>query len=118
MFQYPALRTVLRRAVTEAIGYALVKTWTDHVILTMDDMGNAQNSWLEHWHYPTLTQEQIRKHLIEPLRSHRAILSLNVVPGFVDDALRRVVPSWQQQFVDAFEPPRITSPQSEGSMKA
>ena len=102
MFQYPALRTVLRRAVTEAIGYALVKTWTDHVILTMDDMGNAQNSWLEHWHYPTLTQEQIRKHLIEPLRSHHAILSLNIVPGFVDDALRRVVPSWQQQFVDAF----------------
>ena len=102
MFQFPALRTVLRRAITEAIGYALLKTWTDHIILTMDDMGNAQNSWLEHWHYPTLTQEQIRTYLIEPLRNHHAILSLNIVPGFVDDARRRIVPSWEQHFVDAF----------------
>jgi len=102
MFHLPAFRTVLRRAVTEAIGYALVKTWTDHIILTMDDMGNAQNSWLKSWHYPELTQGQIRSHLIEPLRNHRAILSLNVVPGFVDDARRRIVPSWEQHFVDAF----------------
>jgi len=102
MFYYPALRTVLRRAITEAIGYAFVKTWTDHIILTMDDMGNAQNSWLEHWHYPELTQEQIRSHLIEPLRNHHAVLSLNIVPGFVDDAQRRIVPSWEQHFVDAF----------------
>jgi hypothetical protein len=102
MLHFPALRAVLRRAITEAIGFTLEKTWTDHVILTMDDMGNAQNSWLGSWHYPELTQEQIRKHLIEPLRSHHAILSLNVVPGFVDDARRRIVPSWEQHFVDAF----------------
>jgi hypothetical protein len=102
MFLLPAIRTVLRRAVTEAIGYALVKTWADHVILTMDDMGNAQNSWLASWHYPELTQEQIRKNLIEPLRLHHAILSLNLLPGFVDDTRRRIVPSWQQRFVDAF----------------
>ena len=26
----------------------------------------------------------------------------NIVPGFVDDARRRIVPSWEQRFVDAF----------------
>lgn len=102
MLLYQPLRTALRRAVTEAIGYALTKSWTKTIVLTMDDMGNAQNAWLEHWHYPALTQEQIRHSLIEPLQAHHAVLSLNIVPGFVDDAQRRIVPTWQQQFTDSF----------------
>ncbi len=67
MLLYQPLRTAVRRAVTEAIGYSLTKSWTKTIILTMDDMGNAQNAWLEHWHYPALTQEQIRHSMIEPL---------------------------------------------------
>lgn len=102
MLLYQPLRTALRRAVTEAIGYSLEKAWTKTVILTMDDMGNAQNAWLEHWHYPALTQEQIRHSLLEPLQAHHAVLSLNIVPGFVDDAKRRIVPTWKQQFTDEF----------------
>jgi hypothetical protein len=102
MLLYQSLRTALRRAVTEAIGYSLNKTWTKTIVLTMDDMGNAQNAWLEHWHYPALTQEQIRHSLIEPLEAHHAVLSLNIVPGFVDDAQRRIVPTWKQQFTDQF----------------
>jgi hypothetical protein len=102
MLLYQPLRTALRRAVTEAIGYALTKSWTKTIVLTMDDMGNAQNAWLEHWHYPALTQEQIRHSLIEPLQAHHAVLSLNIVPGFVDDAQQRIVPTWQQQFTDNF----------------
>ncbi len=61
------MRTALRRAVTEAIGYSLTKSWTKTIILTMDDIGNAQNSWLEHWHYPELSEEQIRNSMIETL---------------------------------------------------
>jgi hypothetical protein len=102
MLLYQPLRTALRRAVTEAIGYALTKSWTKTIVLTMDDMGNAQNAWLEHWHYPALTQEQIRHSLIEPLQAHHAVLSLNIVPGFVEDAQRRIVPTWQQRFTDSF----------------
>src|SRR5262249_37418038 len=102
MLRYQPVRTALRRAVTEAIGYSLTKTWSKTVILTMDDMGNAQNAWLEHWHYPALTQDQIRHSIIEPLKAHNAVLSLNIVPGFVDDAQRRIVPTWQQQFTDGF----------------
>ena len=102
MLLYQQLRTALRRAVTEAIGYALVKTWTNDIVLTMDDMGNAQNAWLEHWHYPALSQEQIERYMIEPLKAHHAILSLNIVPGFVDDAQHRIVPTWHAQFTDEF----------------
>jgi hypothetical protein len=102
MLLYQPIRTALRRAITEAIGYSLVKTWSKTVILTMDDLGNAQNAWLEHWHYPALTQEQIRQYLIEPLKAHKAVLSINTVPGFVDDAKGRIVPTWHHQFIDAF----------------
>ena len=102
MLLYQPMRTALRRAVTEAIGYALTKSWTKTIILTMDDMGNAQNVWLEHWHYPALSAEQIRHSMIEPLQAHHAILSLNIVPGFVDDAQHRIVPTWRQQFTDGF----------------
>jgi hypothetical protein len=102
MLLYQSMRTALRRAITEAIGYSLNKTWTKTIILTMDDMGNAQNAWLEHWHYPALTQEQIRHSMLEPLQAHHAVLSLNIVPGFVDDEQRRIVPTWRQQFTDQF----------------
>jgi hypothetical protein len=102
MFLYQGMRTALRRSITEAIGYALVKTWTNDIVLTMDDLGNAQNSWLEHWHYPALSEEEIRRYLIEPLKAHHAVLSINTVPGFVDDKQHRIVPSWRQQFTDGF----------------
>jgi hypothetical protein len=102
MLLYQEIRTALRRAVTEAIGYSLTKSWTKTIVLTMDDMGNAQNSWLEHWHYPELSEDQIRHSMIEPLQAHHAILSLNIVPGFVDDAQHKIVPSWHQNFTDGF----------------
>ncbi|MEW5978449.1 MAG: hypothetical protein AB1898_21855 [Acidobacteriota bacterium] len=102
MLLYQPLRTLLKRSITHAIGYAVVKDWRHHIILMMDDLGNAQNAWLEHWHYPTLTADEIRRHLIGPLQKHNAVLVVNVLPGFVDDARREVVPSWQQVFTDEF----------------
>src|SRR5665213_3911774 len=102
MLLYQGIRTALRRAVTEAIGYSLTKSRIRTIVLTMDDMGNAQNSWLEHWHYPELSEEQIRHSIIAPLQAHHAILSLNIVPGFVDDAQHKIVPSWHQNFTDGF----------------
>src|SRR3984957_16781842 len=102
MLLYQPMRTVLRRGVTEAIGYSLEKTWRKDIVLTMDDLGNAQNSWLEHWHYAALTEGQIRRYLIEPLKAHHAILSINTGAGFVDEKQHRIVPNWQQQFTDDF----------------
>lgn len=96
-------RIWFRRAIAEAMGYSVVKTWKDHVILRMDDPGSAQNAWLKSWHYPTLTAEQIRNWIIKPLKKHNAKLTVFVVPGFVNDNTRSIEPSWQERFVDKFD---------------
>jgi len=49
-----------------------------------------------------LSEAQIRHSIIAPLQAHHAILSLNIVPGFVDDAQHKIVPSWHQNFTDGF----------------
>jgi len=102
MFTYQPMRTLLRRAITLTIGYNLYKTWENQIIMIMDDPGTAQCAWLEHWHYPTLSEEMIEKYLIKPLQEHEAILNINVVPGFVNEEKQWIEPSWQQHFVDAF----------------
>jgi hypothetical protein len=99
---YQALRTVLRRALALAVGYELGNYWSKDAILEMDDLGCASNSWLESWHYPTLSEPQMEKFLIEPLAAHQARLTINVCSGFVDRNLRAIVPSFQQVFTDAF----------------
>ena len=99
---YQALRTVLRRALALAVGYQIENEWSKEAILEMDDVGCAPNSWLEHWHYPTLSQQQMERLLIEPLAKHDARLTINVCCGFVDRDQRAIVPSFQQVFTDAF----------------
>jgi hypothetical protein len=106
MFSYQAYRTLLRRAITWSLGYSLHKTWQNKAWLIMDDPGGAQNSWLEHWRYPTLTEQQIEQYLIKPLKQHNAILIMNVVPGFVNDKLKRAEPAFQRKFTDEFSTPQ------------
>jgi hypothetical protein len=102
MFRYPDIRTLLRRAITWTIGYNLYKTWGDQMIMIIDDPGTAQNAWLEHWHYGSLSEETIEKYLIKPLRENNAVLNINFVAGFVNDEKGYVEPTWTQQFVDEF----------------
>jgi hypothetical protein len=102
MFSYQEIRSLLRRAITCSIGYSLFKTWENKAWLIMDDPGVAANSWLDHWHYPTLTEQQIENHLIKPLKEHNGILVINVVPGFVNDQFKRIEPSFQRKFTDEF----------------
>ncbi len=102
MFDHQAIRTLLRRALAEAIGYSLHQSWENHKIMAMDDPGGAGCAWLDHWHYPTLTREQYREHLIEPLKKHQALLVINVVPGFANEETRQVELSFQQRFTDRF----------------
>ncbi len=102
LFLFPEIRTLLRRAITWTIGYNLYKTWKNEVILIMDDPGGAQNVYLEHWHYPELTEDVIEKYLIKPLRENNAVLNINFVPAFVSDAKHRMEPSWTQKFTDGF----------------
>ncbi len=102
LFDYQDLRTLIRRAITWTIGYNLYKTWENDLIMIMDDPGGAQNTYLEHWQYPTLTEDQITRHLIEPLQKHQAVLNINFVPGFVNDEKKSIEAAWTQDFTDHF----------------
>ncbi len=102
MFNYQDMRTLLRRSLTWTIGYNLYKTWENDIIMIMDDPGGVQNAWLEHWHYPALTEELIEKHLIKPLVDNHAILNINFVAGFVNEQEKRLEPAWNRSFIDEF----------------
>ncbi|MCK4345126.1 MAG: hypothetical protein KAX05_07545 [Bacteroidales bacterium] len=102
MFYFQDIRTLLRRAITWTIGYNLYKTWENDLIMIMDDPGGAQSVYLEHWHYPELTEDVIEKYLIKPLQEHNAILNINFVAGFVNDKKHMLEPTWKQNFIDEF----------------
>jgi hypothetical protein len=102
MFSFQGIRTLLRKAITWTIGYNLYKTWENDIIMIMDDPGGASNAWLKHWHYAGLTEQAIDDYLIKPLLEHKAVLSINFVPAFVNDDKRRLEPAWIQQFTDEF----------------
>ncbi len=102
MFYFQDIRKLMRSAITWTIGYNLFKTYENDIIMIMDDPGGSQNTYLEHWHHPELTEEVIDKYLIKPLRENKAVLNINFVPGFVDDKEGIVLPTWKKQFVDEF----------------
>jgi hypothetical protein len=68
----------------------------------MDDPGGSAGNWLEHWHYPELSEETIEKYLIGPLTEHNAVLNINFVPGFVNDDAGKLEPTWNNSFTDKF----------------
>lgn len=102
LFYFQGMRTLLRRAITWTLGYNLYKTWDNDLIMIMDDPGGAQSSWLEHWHYPVLTEDIIEKYLVKPLQEHNAVLNINFVAGFVNDRKRRLEPTWNESYIDGF----------------
>jgi hypothetical protein len=98
-------RDLLKRTLVWTNGYALYAEYPHSVLLAMDDMGAADKTFYEGWHYPTLTEEQIRAGLIEPLRQRGAVLTENVVTGFVDRRTRRVLNPWElRNVVDELDP--------------
>ncbi len=102
LFYFQGMRTVLRRAISWTVGYSLYKTWDNDLIMIMDDPGGVQSSWLEHWHYPQLTEDFIEKYLIKPLQEHNAVLNINFVAGFVNEAKQQLEPTWNEVYTDKF----------------
>lgn len=102
MWHNANIRKIIRNAITWVVGYTLYKTWENTAVMWIDDFGNAQNVWLEHWHYPTLSADTIEQYLIKPLLEHNAILNINLVPGFINDEKGRLEPAFQRDFVDDF----------------
>ncbi len=100
LFFYKDVRTLLRRAITWTIGYCVYKTYPNEIIMIMDDPGGSQNVYLDHWHHPVLTEQEITNYLIQPLKKNHAVLNVNFVPGFVNEEKGRLEPTWNENFVD------------------
>jgi hypothetical protein len=100
-----SMRDLFKRTLVWVNGYALYAEYPRSVLLAMDDMGASDKTFYSGWHYPSLTEEQIRVGLIEPLQRRKAVLTENVVTGFVDRRTRRVLNPWElQHVVDELDP--------------
>ena len=66
-------------------------------------MGASDKTILSYWHYRTLSEQEIRTGLIEPLKRHHGVLDINVVTGYVDRKTRRVLNPWVQRVVDGID---------------
>ncbi|MBI4875249.1 MAG: hypothetical protein HY822_11510 [Acidobacteria bacterium] len=102
-FQRQITRDLLKRCLVWAQGYALYAEYDRSVVLFLDDMGASDKTILSYWHYRTLSEQEIRCGLIEPLKRHRAVLDINAVTGYVDRKTRRVLNPWVQSVVDGID---------------
>lgn len=96
----PTFLETLRRAIVWSIGYAVYKDYGRSLILRVDDMGNAQNSYLDYWSSVTLDEEDIDREIIQPLIEHDARLSVMFVPGYPWIPTRTIERSVTIDFVD------------------
>ncbi len=102
-FQKPVIRDLLKRSLVWVQGYALYAEYRKSVILTLDDMGTSDKTFLSYWHYRTPTEEEIRAGLIAPLKQRQAVLNLMVNTGYVDRKTQRVLNPWEQRVVDEID---------------
>lgn len=91
---------LLHRALTWCLGCTLIPPHERAVMLTMDDPGKISTMYA--WHFPTLSREQWRQRLLQPLAAAKARMTINVIPGAYDHATGLIRPSFQQHLVDEF----------------
>ncbi len=99
---YIEMRAILKRALVWCRGYAIYKRYPRTVMVKLDDPGTSQCAFLAQWNYPTLTHEQMRKHLIDPLKEYGCVMNMHVCSGFVNPETRRIEVPWNKNFVDEF----------------
>jgi hypothetical protein len=98
----PIMAKILRNAIFYCIGYGIYETYPNTIMLRVDDMGTSQAAYLSSWHYPQLTQDQIRASLIQPLIQHNATLAVMYAPGYPREAEQTVLNSWTLDWIDPF----------------
>lgn len=104
----PYWRSIFFRALVWSLGYAVTPDvdYTHRILLMCDDWGAADKSFLSYWRYQTVSEELMRDKVIPPLARRKAVVSANVVTGFVDRKTRRVISPWGQKFTDAYGVPQ------------
>jgi hypothetical protein len=101
--QRQIMRDLLKRSLVWAQGYMLYAEYPRSLLLFMDDMGTSDRTFLPYWHYRTLDEDAIRQGLIEPLKRHKAVMTQDIVTGYVDRKKRRVVNPWKLRVVDEID---------------
>ena len=97
-------RDIFFRSLIWCLGYLVQPDidYTRSIVLEIDDWGTADKGFLSYWRYATPSEDTIRQHLIGPLAKRRAVVTANVVPGYIDRKSGRVVSPWAQEFTDRF----------------
>src|SRR5215467_12477318 len=100
----PYWRSIFFRALVWGLGYAVTPDvdYAHRILLMCDDWGAADKSFLSYWRYQTVGEDLMREKVIPPLARRKAVVSANVVTGFVDRKTRRVISPWGQKFTDAY----------------
>jgi hypothetical protein len=100
----PYWRSIFFRALVWSLGYAVMPDvdYAHRILLMCDDWGAADKSFLSYWRYQTVGEELMREKVIPPLARRKAVVSANVVTGFVDRKTHRVISPWGQKFTDAY----------------
>jgi len=100
----PYWRSIFFRSLVWSLGYAVTPDvdYAHRILLMCDDWGAADKSFLSYWRYQTVGEDLMREKVIPPLARRKAVVSANVVTGFVDRKTHRVISPWSQKFTDAY----------------
>ena len=100
----PYWRTIFLRSLQWSLGYLVLPDidYSQSMLVMIDDWGCADKSFLSYWRYQTVTEELMREKVIPVLSKHNAVVSANVVTGFVDRKTHRVIRPWDQDFTDRY----------------
>jgi len=100
----PYWRNLFFRSLVWSLGYMIMPDldYSQRILLMFDDWGAADKSFLSYWRYQTVPEEVMRENVIPALARRKAVISANVVTGFVDRKTQRVVSPWPQKFTDSY----------------
>jgi hypothetical protein len=98
-------RSLFFRSLVWSLGYIVLPNvdYSRRVVLEIDDWGTSDKGFLSYWRYPIPSEETIRRQLIAPLEKRRAVVTANVVTGYVDRDSKRILSPWTQRFTDRYE---------------
>lgn len=87
-------RDLLKRCLVWTQRVLLYAAYHRAVLIEMHDSGNSEKTISPTWHLRTLSEDQFRTSVIEPLKRRKAVLTQVVNTGFVDRPSRRVLNPW------------------------
>ena len=100
----PYWRGLFFRTLVWSLGYVVAPNidYARSVEFEIDDWGSSDKGYLSYWHYREPDEHSLHDHLIAPLAKRHAVVSANVISGYIDRQNKRIISPWSQQFTDAF----------------